>query len=358
MKWISRRPPKPEAQVRFLLSPPSQFNMVQNDTMKKSFYKVSPFHFVPLSKTPWGGHLISEIKRKYFPLQSSLIPDRIGESWEISTDPSFPSPLQEATPQTKSLDQIVQLPMLLKWIHSQELLSLQLHPKNDHPLLAPDECGKTEAWFVTHVQTNGFVYLGFAPDMTRDEIIFCLKNNQVEKCLHKFTPDPFDCIAVPPGCVHALGPGVFVAEPQTIVPGKSAKTWRISDWNRLYDGKPRQLHLEQSLDAIDWTLPRGKELERLLVQKIKPHQTYCANQYNPFALTFYNHTGSFSHVLTPPHGFSLVTVFSGKIDITCQMTKEAMSLVGGESALVWHQGSNVELMLKHHMENPSVAFFS
>ena len=60
-----------------------------------------------------------------------------------------------------------------------------------------------------------------------------------------------DCIFLPAGTVHALGAGLLIAEIQQ----SSDATFRLHDWNRVdAQGKPRPLHIQQSLDAIDYDL--------------------------------------------------------------------------------------------------------
>jgi mannose-6-phosphate isomerase len=67
--------------------------------------------------------------------------------------------------------------------------------------------------------------------------------------LHQFEPRVGDCIFLPAGTVHALGSGLMIAEVQQ----SSDTTYRLYDWNRVGpDGKPRQLHIAQALDVIDF----------------------------------------------------------------------------------------------------------
>jgi mannose-6-phosphate isomerase len=67
--------------------------------------------------------------------------------------------------------------------------------------------------------------------------------------LERIEPKAGECYFLPAGIAHALGPGLLVAEIQQ----SSDTTYRLFDWNRLgADGKPRQLHIEQSLEAIDF----------------------------------------------------------------------------------------------------------
>src|SRR5690349_8721885 len=69
-----------------------------------------------------------------------------------------------------------------------------------------------------------------------------------ELCVTRIEPAVGDCFFLPAGVVHALGPGLLVAEIQQA----SDTTYRLYDWGRLgADGKPRALHVEAALDAID-----------------------------------------------------------------------------------------------------------
>lgn len=355
--------------------------------MNKSMYKCDPFNFVPLTRTPWAGEQISRLKRKFFPENKDKIPELIGESWEVSTDAQFPSKIfisdqtqQELNSEFISLNNLLNanainilgedtykkygahFPLLLKWLEANDLLSVQLHPANSNPQLKENECGKPEAWLVLNVEKNGFVYLGFREGLSKEEILTCLKNDALDKCLHKYYPRSFDYISVPPGCVHAIGPGVFVAEPQYVLPKKIAKTWRISDWKRLYNsegklspnGKPRELHAEESLSSINWNLPCGIELEKLLIRHIKSNELFHGDKNNPFALKIYNGTNQshkYAHLI--PNSFSLFTVWQGKV--TLRNDKEILHVKGGESGFICASTQSINILLE---EQASIAFFA
>ena len=54
---------------------------------------------------------------------------------------------------------------------------------------------------------------------------------------------------LPSGRVHAIGAGLVIFEIQQ----NSDTTYRVFDWNRVgLDGKPRELHIAQSLASIDF----------------------------------------------------------------------------------------------------------
>ncbi|WGL58934.1 class I mannose-6-phosphate isomerase [Pigmentibacter sp. JX0631] len=351
--------------------------------MTTQFFKVDPFNFVPILKTPWGGTQISLLKKTYFPEFKAKIPDFIGESWEISTDKNYPSLIlmngREKIPLTDLLQQNSSMilgekiankygahsPLLLKWLHAKDNLSVQLHPKNGNPLLNESECGKPESWLVLNVEKNGYVYLGFKPDLSKEEIIENLLKDDLEKCLNKYYPKMYDYISVPPGCVHAVGPGVFLAEPQYVLPKKSGKTWRISDWKRLYDengklsayGKPRELHVKESLGAIDWNLPRGKELEKLLIQQMENGKIFLGNTYNPFSLQIFYNTQKNGYTAIEKDSFTLATVWAG--EVTLETKYDSITLQGGESLLISADVKSLSInMIEKYREQPKIAFFA
>jgi mannose-6-phosphate isomerase len=60
-----------------------------------------------------------------------------------------------------------------------------------------------------------------------------------------------DVFFIPAGRVHALGPGILLAEIQQT----SDITYRIYDWNRIDKaGMMRELHTDLALDAIDFNI--------------------------------------------------------------------------------------------------------
>ena len=109
--------------------------------------------------------------------------------------------------------------------------------------------GKTEAWVVLEVGADAKIFAGLLPGTTRTQLEGHLTRGTVDGCLHSFTPRPGDCVFLPAGTVHAVGGGVVMAEVQQ----SSDATFRLFDWNRPEThGKPRALHLPESLASIDW----------------------------------------------------------------------------------------------------------
>ena len=67
--------------------------------------------------------------------------------------------------------------------------------------------------------------------------------------LHRIPVTAGDAIFIPSGRCHAIGAGCLIVEIQQ----NSDTTYRVFDWNRVgLDGKPRALHVAESLASIDF----------------------------------------------------------------------------------------------------------
>ena len=152
---------------------------------------------------------------------------------------------------TSAMEQVAgRFPLLIKLLDADQNLSMQVHPDDAMAArLDPPDLGKTEAWYVLATEPGGRIYAGLKPGVDRKALAQAIQQGTCDECVHWFEPTPGDCLLIPAGTVHALGAGVMVAEIQQA----SDTTFRLFDWNRLGpDGKPRDLHVEQGLEAIDF----------------------------------------------------------------------------------------------------------
>ena len=242
-----------------------------------------PLRFEPLFKRHlWGGRRLATELNK-----SIGGGDDYAESWEIvdhGADQSVVSagPLAGTTLAQLVADQGKPLlgvdssqtgfPLLWKFLDAHRVLSVQVHPNDAQAaLLVPPDRGKTEAWIVLAADKGSALYAGLSAGVDRERLVQAIEDGESESCLHRMEPVAGDCIYIPAGTVHALGGGLLIAEIQQA----SDTTYRLYDWNRVGpDGRARQLHIEQGLDAIDFS--RGpveiqqpqpaaqKEIERLV----------------------------------------------------------------------------------------------
>ena len=104
-------------------------------------------------------------------------------------------------------------------------------------------------WYVMQADPGAELVSGFNCEMNRMKYIRVLKDNAIETVLNHESANQGDVFYIPAGRVHALGPGIVVAEIQQT----SDTTYRIYDWDRIDQaGMRRELHIPQSLDAVDF----------------------------------------------------------------------------------------------------------
>jgi mannose-6-phosphate isomerase len=338
--------------------------------MKKTAV-LDPFNFVPLTRTPWAGSLISQIKSHSLTQHGKPIPELIGESWEISTDAAFPSAMRDApglsfseflkqSPQTLLGSELANryntfCPLLLKWLYAHNPLSVQLHPKNGNPTLRSHECGKPESWLVLAVEPGASLFLGLRKGVTSAQAREAFASPNPESVLFRYHPRVGDCISIPPGLVHALGRGILIAEPQYLLPGKTGVTWRLSDWGRTYDekgqlcqpgqGKPRDLHLDAGVPSIAWDFPREKDAIKELVFHWDHTPRFLGNSHNPFLVESFVHAGQHTYLPLKKNQFSLVTCFAGTAELKARGEASACGLRAGESAFVSADCEGLEILL-------------
>ena len=241
---------------------------------------LEPDNFTPPTRTPWGGRRIAS-RYKADVLADARATPIIGESWEVSVEPSFPS-VVESTGRTLA-DTIArdplgwlgagavarhgpQTPLLIKLLDAADELSVQVHPAAGDPTLGAGESGKPESWLVLDADPGAGLYLGFREGVSRDDVATCLTGHGPLDQLLEFVPcKPGDAFVIDGGTPHAIGRGLTLVEPQFVTAGRRGVTCRFWDWNRRYDaagarspdGTPRDLHVQRSLKVTNWAAPRG-----------------------------------------------------------------------------------------------------
>jgi mannose-6-phosphate isomerase len=220
-----------------------------------------PFIFEPIFKDRiWGGRELEKLYGKALPAGKP-----IGESWEVSDRPGDESVVANGPLAGKNLRWLMQhhaaeilgsarpatenrFPILCKILDAREKLSLQVHPPAKKAAELKGE-PKTEMWFIADAAPDASLYVGLKRGVTRAEFEQKIADGSVADCFHKIPVRAGDTMFLPSGRVHAIGDGLVIFEIQQ----NSDTTYRVFDWNRTgLDGKPRELHIAQSLASIDF----------------------------------------------------------------------------------------------------------
>jgi mannose-6-phosphate isomerase len=220
-----------------------------------------PLRFEPiLRRLIWGGRRLGTVLHKPIGDGSDY-----AESWEISDYKDQVSVVKEGdlTGQTirdligsrwkellgSALGRCAEFPLLVKFIDAHQALSVQVHPNDELGRRLVNDNGKTETWVILDAEPGSVIYSGLNKGVGPDELAHAIRSGDVEHLLHRVEPRPGDCILIEAGTVHAIGAGVLLAEIQEM----SDATFRVYDWGRVGDdGKPRQLHIAQALESIDF----------------------------------------------------------------------------------------------------------
>ncbi|MDQ8197939.1 class I mannose-6-phosphate isomerase [Pelagicoccus enzymogenes] len=220
----------------------------------------APIFFKPIyQERVWGARNLSEALGRELP-EGKVI----GEAWEVVDRPEAQSVVAGGEFDGKTIRELISenaasvmgegydpqrpFPILVKWLDCADRLSLQVHPPAS---VAPQLKGepKTENWYIADCKPGSSLIVGLKNGATREEFERRLKDDSLEECIHRFAVEPGDSILVESGRLHAIDAGNLILEIQQ----NSDTTYRVYDWGRVgLDGKPRQLHIEESLASIEW----------------------------------------------------------------------------------------------------------
>jgi len=140
-------------------------------------------------------------------------------------------------------------PLLIKMIFAREKLSVQVHPDDKMAQKYGQPRGKTECWYALSAEPGAEVAAGLKPGVTLDLIKTGIQDGTLEESLNMLPLVTGDMVFVDAGTVHAIWPGSILLETQQ----NCDLTYRMYDY-----GRPRELHIEKSLEAVKLTTRSGK----------------------------------------------------------------------------------------------------
>ena len=247
-------------------------------------YKFEPHYF----ERVWGGRSFELVLGRKIPESIN-----IGESWDIVDRPDFQSILSDPHDDKITIRELIKskhpqilgpgwqhdqpFPILIKWLDCKERLSLQVHPPSKLAKLLNGE-PKTENWYIAHAQDEAGLFIGLKQGKTREDFIQALEEENLESVCHHIKSKPGDSILVESGRMHAIDAGNLILEIQQ----NSDTTFRVYDWGRKgINGQPRQLHIKESLQCIDFNdfEPKVMENEQSSYQKLADCEHFRIRKY-------------------------------------------------------------------------------
>ncbi len=259
----------------------------------------------------WGGRLLESFYGRELPENSGPI----GEAWEMVDRPEAQSVVNDGPLAGKTLHDLWtqqreaifgtgfnsdRFPILIKILDARQDLSIQVHP----PAQLASQLGgeaKSEMWFIADCDPDAKLYVGLKDGVTRESFKKAIGNGTVADCIHAIKPNPGNSIFIPSGRLHAIGAGFLIHEIQQ----NSDTTYRVFDWNRVgLDGKPRELHIDESLASIDFADTEPK--------MDKPTDEVIAESHHFITERHFVASGD-PIPQSDPDTFSIVTLISGSI---------------------------------------------
>jgi len=218
----------------------------------------APLVFTPAyQNVVWGG-------RRMERWRDDLPDGPVGESWDISQQERGMSVVESGPLAGVSLAELMRdhgaevvgecyrggdFPLLVKLIDANDRLSVQVHPDDElAQRFDRGPRGKTECWFI--LGEGGELFQGTRDGVDAEDFRKAIDDETVEACLNRFETHDGEFYFIPARTIHALGTGTLLYEIQQ----SSDCTFRVYDWGRVgMDGKPRELHIEESLQTVDFS---------------------------------------------------------------------------------------------------------
>jgi mannose-6-phosphate isomerase len=266
----------------------------------------------------------------------------IGEAWLIADHPHGTSTVKNGPLAGLGLDEVRErygrewfgkkglsqrtgrFPLLLKILDCEDDLSVQVHPGDDYERLAPGELGKTEMWYVLDAKPGATILYDLKPGFDRESFSRLIQEDRIMEGLQEVPVQPGDAFYIPAGTVHALRAGVLVVEVQQ----NSDTTYRLYDYNRPgLDGKPRALHIEDSLNVIRYDAQASKQ-----TTEVPGPNQWLRIAESPYFLVDKAEIRGRLALATDPDSFQLLVVCEGAGEL--RWDGESLALTPGAGILV------------------------
>ena len=213
----------------------------------------------------WGGSKLRDV------FGYDVEGDDIGECWGIAAHPSGTAVVKNGSYKGMGLDELYRekcelfgkknsdkFPLLTKIIDARSDLSIQVHPDDEYAKVNENgSLGKTECWYVLDCDDDATLVVGHNAG-TRQELCDMMDEGRWSDLIREVKISRGDFIQIAPGTVHAIKGGVMVLETQQ----NSDITYRLYDYDRIWNGSKRELHVDKCKDVI--TVPAADLSDSIL----------------------------------------------------------------------------------------------
>ncbi len=205
----------------------------------------------------WGG---TRLSKEYGILSFD---DRQAEAWMLSCHEAGQCIIENGAFRGRTLTDVLEnegkdylgtncsrfsaFPILIKLIDAKDNLSIQVHPDDEYAMRAEGEYGKTEAWYIVDCDDDAEIIFGFNKDTDSETFRKSIEDNTLLDYVNRVKVKKGDIFFIEAGTLHAICKGILLAEVQQ----NSNTTYRVYDYGRLQNGKPRELHIEKAVDVTN-----------------------------------------------------------------------------------------------------------
>lgn len=237
----------------------------------------------------WGG---TKLRRQF---GYDVVGDDIGECWGIAAHEHGDCVIASGIYNGKKLSELwtecqeifgnyggSKFPLLTKIIDAKDDLSIQVHPDDEYAAVHENgSYGKMECWYIIDCKEDATIVIGHNAK-TREELANMINNGRWSEFIREISIKKGDFMQIDPGTVHAIKGGTLILESQQ----NSDITYRVYDYNRLSNGKPRKIHVKQSIDVIN--VPAKDVADSIIstanFEKNTLHQLISCDRYSVFKM--------------------------------------------------------------------------
>lgn len=294
----------------------------------------------------WGGNKLAT------DFGYNIPDDHTGECWAISAHNNGDCMVKNGIYEGKSLSFLWEnhrelfgnaegevFPLLIKIIDAKADLSIQVHPDDAYARQQEQGAlGKTECWYILDSEEDGKIVIGHnAKD--KEELKNMIDQNFWQDLICVRPIKKGDFFQIEPGTVHAIKAGTVILETQQ----SSDITYRLYDYDRLDHGKPRQLHIDQSIDVI--RCPHTDSKVKGFQMSAEHYDMEELISCKFYTVTKVNLHGD--HIFTQDQKFLNISIINGMAEIDGHMIKKGDHFILPADYGTYRMRGDMEFIISH-----------